>query len=118
MLFTRKLLTYSNITDEIKLVASLGYAKEESLFYPAVNKNKLTDSAYFYTLYPKDSRYLNLDEMPRFFKSICNVRDGALNYSLDGTAVVQMPLNQDYEIQVAKNSKGEIKVYCEADLIL
>ena len=26
-------------------------------------------------------------------------------------------LNQDYEIQVAKNSKGEIKVYCEADLI-
>lgn len=90
-------LTYSNITDEIKLVASLGYAKEESLFYPAVNKNKLTDSAYFYTLYPKDSSYLNLDEMPRFFKSICNVRDGALNYSLDGTAVVQMPLNQDYE---------------------
>ena len=90
-------LTYSNITDEIKLVASLGYAKEESLFYPAVNKNKLTDSAYFYTLYPKDSSYLNLDEMPRFFKSIRNVRDGALNYSLDGTTVVQMPLNQDYE---------------------
>ena len=89
--------TYSNITDEIKLVASLGYAKEESLFYPAVNKNKLTDSAYFYTLYPKDSSYLNLDEMPRFFKSIRNVRDGALNYSLDGTTVVQMPLNQDYE---------------------
>ena len=90
-------LTYSNITDEIKLVASLGYAKEESLFYPAVNKNKLTDSAYFYTLYPKDSSYLNLDEIPRFFKSIRNVRDGALNYSLDGTTVVQMPLNQDYE---------------------
>ena len=89
--------TYSNITDEIKLVASLGYAKEESLFYPAVNKNKLTDSAYFYTLYPKDSSYLNLDEMPRFFKSIRNARDGALNYSLDGTNVVQMPLNQDYE---------------------
>lgn len=90
-------LTYSNITNEIKLVASLGYAKEESLFYPAVNKNKLTDSAYFYTLYPKDSSYLNLDEMPRFFKSIRNARDGALNYSLDGTNVVQMPLNQDYE---------------------
>ena len=26
-------------------------------------------------------------------------------------------LHQDYEIKVAKNSKGEIKVYCEADLI-
>ena len=26
-------------------------------------------------------------------------------------------LNVDYEIQVAKNSKGEIKIYCEADLI-
>lgn len=26
-------------------------------------------------------------------------------------------LYQDYEIKVAKNSNGEIKVYCEADLI-
>lgn len=26
-------------------------------------------------------------------------------------------LNADYEIQVAKNSKGELKIYCEADLI-
>ena len=26
-------------------------------------------------------------------------------------------LNQNYEIQVAKNSKGQIKIYCEADLI-
>ena len=26
-------------------------------------------------------------------------------------------LNQDYEVQVGKNSKGGIKVYCEADLI-
>lgn len=89
-------LSYSNITDEIKLVASLGYAKEESMFYPAVNKNKLTDNAYFYTLFPKDSSFLNLEEMPRFFKSIRNVRDGGLNYSLDGTTVEQMPLNQDY----------------------
>ena len=26
-------------------------------------------------------------------------------------------LNQDYEIKVAKNSAGDIKIYCEADLI-
>ena len=25
--------------------------------------------------------------------------------------------NQDYEIKVARNSKGELKIYCEADLI-
>lgn len=90
-------LTYSNITDEIKLVASLGYAKEESLFYPAINKNKLTDNAYFYTLFPRESSFLNLDETPRFFKSIRNVRDGVLNYSFDGTTIEQMLLNQGYE---------------------
>ena len=27
------------------------------------------------------------------------------------------PLNSDYEWIIAKNSKGEIKQYCEADLI-
>lgn len=27
------------------------------------------------------------------------------------------PLGQNYEIKISKNSKGEIKVYCEADLI-
>jgi hypothetical protein len=26
-------------------------------------------------------------------------------------------INAGYEIQIAKNSKGEIKQYCEADLI-
>lgn len=89
--------TYSNITDEIKLAASLGYTKEESFFYSTVNKNKLSDTAYFYTLFPKDSLYLNIVEMPRFFKSIRNVRDGSLNYSFDGTTAESMPLNQGYE---------------------
>ena len=27
------------------------------------------------------------------------------------------PLNSDYQWTIAKNSKGEIKQYCEADLI-
>ena len=88
--------TYSNITDEIKLAASLGYTKEESFFYSTVNKNKLSDTAYFYTLFPKDSLYLNIVEMPRFFKSILNVRDGSLNYSFDGTTAESMPLLEDH----------------------
>ena len=89
--------TYSNITEEIKLVASLGYSKEESLFYPTVNKNKLTDNAYFYTLFPKDSNFMNIDEVPHFFNSIRNLRDGSLNYSIDGTTTGSMPMNQGYE---------------------
>lgn len=33
-------------------------------------------------------------------------------------SVVNIPyLNAEYEVKVAKNSAGEIKVYCEADLI-
>lgn len=89
--------TYSNITDDIKLVASLGYSKEESLFYSTVNKNKLADTAYFFTLYPKESLFLNIGEMPRFFKSIRNLRDGFLYYTFDDITVESMPLNQGYE---------------------
>lgn len=89
--------TYSNITDEIKLVATLGYSKEESLFYSMVNKNKLADASYFYTLYPKDANLLNIDKVPRFFASIRNVKDGNLNYSFDGQIREFLPLNQGYE---------------------
>ena len=89
--------TYSNITDEIKLVASLGYSKDDSLFYPSVNKNRLTDNAYFYTLFPKDSNLMSIDEVPKFFNSIRNLRDGSLNYSFDGTTIDTMPLNQGYD---------------------
>lgn len=89
--------TYSNITDEIKLVATLGYSKEESSFYSMVNKNKLADVSYFYTLYPKDATLLNIDEVPRFFSSIINLKDGILNYSFDGKTHQTMPLNQGFE---------------------
>lgn len=89
--------SYSNITDEIKLVASLSYAKEDSLFYSMVNKNKLSDSSYFYALYPKDSKELNIAEVPRFFTSIRNLKDSLLNYSFDANTIESMPLNQGYE---------------------
>lgn len=89
--------SYSNITDEIKLVASVGYNKEESQFYGAINKNKLSDTSYFYTIYPKDSSFMNINEVPRFFASIRNTKDGSLNYSLDGISVESLPLNQGYE---------------------
>ena len=89
--------TYSNITDEIKLVASLSYVKEDSLFYSMVNKNKLSDSSYFYALYPKDSNELNIAEVPRFFTSIRNLKDSLLNYSFDANTIESMPLNQGYE---------------------
>lgn len=89
--------SYSNITDEIKLVASLGYKREDSKFYTSVNKNKLTDSSYFFSIYPKDSDMMNIDEVPKFFYSIKSLKDGRLNYSLDGKSIDFLPMNQGYE---------------------
>ena len=89
--------TYSNITDEIRLVASLGYAKDDSPFYATINKNKLADSSFFYKLYPKGDAYVNYDELSRFFTRIRNVKDGALYYGVDEKNVDFFPLNQGYE---------------------
>lgn len=88
---------YSNITDDIKLVATLSYSKEDSPFYSMVNKNKLTDSAYFYKLYPKESNELNIEEVPRFVSSIINLKDGMLNCRFDGNIPETIPLKQGYE---------------------
>ena len=46
-----------------------------------------------------------------------NINRGVVGKSSSYNMININTLNQDYEIQVAKNSKGEIKVYCEADLI-
>ena len=46
-----------------------------------------------------------------------NVNRGVVGKSSSFNMININTLNQDYEIQVAKNSKGEIKIYCEADLI-
>ena len=46
-----------------------------------------------------------------------NVNRGVVGTDSSYNMININTLNQDYEIQVAKNSKGEIKVYCEADLI-
>lgn len=89
--------TYSNITDEIKLVASLGYARDESQFYQAINKNKLAETSFFNTLYPKESNFMNIDEVPRFFSGIRNLRDGNLYYTFDGKTAESFPMNQGYE---------------------
>lgn len=88
---------YSNITDDIRLVATLSYSKEDSPFYSMVNKNKLTDSAYFHKLYPRDSNELNIEEVSRFLASIINIKDGVIKYSFDGNTFETMPLNQGYE---------------------
>ena len=39
----------------------------------------------------------NTDELSRFFSSIIKLKDGAINYSLDGINTETMPLNQGYE---------------------
>lgn len=88
---------YSSITDEIKLVASLGYAKEESLFYQTVNKNKLADNSYFYTLYPKESNLLNVDLIPQFFSYLQGIKDGNLYYTIDGKNAETFPMNQGHD---------------------
>ena len=46
-----------------------------------------------------------------------NINRGVVGTSISYNMININTLNQDYEIQVAKNSKGEIKIYCEADLI-
>ena len=46
-----------------------------------------------------------------------NINRGVVGTSSSYNMININTLNQDYEIQVAKNSKGEIKIYCEADLI-
>jgi len=90
--------TYSNITDEIKLVASIGYSKEESHFYQVVNKNRLTDDSYFFSLYPKDSDRLNIDEVPRLLSAIRYLKDNNLYFSFDGGNTINtLPMNQGYE---------------------
>ena len=88
---------YSNITDDIKLVATLSYSKEDSPFYSMVNKNKVTDSSYFHKLYPRESNELRIEEVPRFLSSIINLKDGLLKYSFDNNIFETMPLNQGYE---------------------
>ena len=46
-----------------------------------------------------------------------NINRGVCGTSSSYNYINIETLNQDYEIQVAKNSNGEIKIYCEADLI-
>ena len=46
-----------------------------------------------------------------------NVNRGVSGTSSNYNFIDIDTLNADYEIQVAKNLKGEIKIYCEADLI-
>ena len=46
-----------------------------------------------------------------------NVNRGVSGISSNYNYINIDTLNAGYEIQVAKNSKGEIKIYCEADLI-
>ena len=47
-------------------------------------------------------------------KAGVNGASGTLAIVIDAAS---FPLNSDYEWIIAKNSKGEIKQYCEADLI-
>lgn len=46
-----------------------------------------------------------------------NVNRGVSGTSSNYNFINITTLNADYEIQVTKNSKGELKIYCEADLI-
>lgn len=43
-------------------------------------------------------------------KGVCGISETSLNF-------VEIESYANYEIQVAKNTKGDIKIYCEADLI-
>lgn len=47
-----------------------------------------------------------------------NVVRGVSGTSSAYNFINMVDINTDYEIKVAKNSSGEIKIYCEADLIM
>ena len=46
-----------------------------------------------------------------------NINSGIVGTSSSYNMININTLNQDYKIQIAKNSNGELKIYCEADLI-
>ena len=54
-----------------------------------------------------------------------NIAQGFSSISIDTAHGVFYPevieidtVGQDYEIKIARNSKGEVRIYCEADLVV
>ena len=73
--------------------------------------NYFDDGCSYNVIWNSDTTSSNI-----FLKNI-NVNRGVRGAINSYNMININTLNQDYEIQVAKNSKGEIKIYCEADLI-
>lgn len=67
------------------------------------------NSSYFNLQAPSSASTENYVKNLKF----CNVNGTASEY-VNITAPIT---NQDYELKIAKNSNGELKIYCEADLI-
>ena len=73
--------------------------------------NHLGDGCHYNVIWNSDTTSSSIQ-----LKNI-NVNKGVVGTSDSYNMININVLSQDYEIQVAKNSKGEIKIYCEADLI-
>lgn len=67
------------------------------------------NSSYFNLLVPSS---VSTENYVKNLK-LCNVNGTTSAY----INIIPPITNQDYELKIAKNSKGEIKIYCEADLI-
>ena len=82
-----------------------------SLHKAYVQYNHFDDGCKFNVIWNADTTSSSI-----LLKNI-NVNRGVSGTSSSYNYINIDVLNQDYEIQVAKNSNGEIKIYCEADLI-
>ena len=82
-----------------------------ALLKDIIQNNHFDDGCSYNVIWNSDTTSSNI-----FLKNI-NVNRGVVGTSSSYNMININTLNQDYEIQVAKNSKGEIKIYCEADLI-
>lgn len=75
--------SYSKVDNDIRLVASVGLAREDFLFYELINKQRTTNSL-FDDIFPKDSRLVNYNGVPFFFEKLSSYKDNVLKF-IDGT---------------------------------
>ena len=84
------------------------------------NKSFGTARSFKFNIFENNVRYVNIYASKAFSSgflqnvTICQGVKGVKGENLD---VVIPVVNQDYQIKVAKNSFGDLKIYCEADLI-
>lgn len=99
---------------------TFGGSCEYNTFGNSCCYNKLLKTYYQHNSFGDGCQYINLanDETASISVQVQNYK---LAQGLQGTSssyiTIEVERNRAYETKVAKNSSGEVKIYCEADLI-